>query len=287
MQFSAAPVIDVHVHLTPPTISQDRTRFIKGEGAWAKIYENPKAPMASTDELIATMDAQKVDAALVMGFPWSNEETAKLHNEWLLEEAVRHPGRLIPLAAFDLLAPWAVAHAEEMLTAGMSGLGELALYDRGFGPLELELLGLLGDICRQKNKLFLVHVNEPIGHQYPGKAPLEISQIYELVRACQGVKLILAHFGGGLPLFAALKKEVGELLSGVYFDTAAMPFLFKPQVFTMALEVLGLEHFLFGSDFPLLPPDRYRRYLAETGLAPEQVSSIMGASAATLLKDVD
>ncbi len=278
-----APVIDVHVHLTPPAIAADRDRFLAGEGAWALLYRDPKARMTGTEDLLAVMDEEGVDQALVMGFPWSDLETARRHNEWLLEQAARHPGRLRPLAAFDLMAPWAPDHAEEMLAGGMFGLGELCLYDRGFGPAELEALETLGALCRARDRAFLVHVNEPIGHKYPGKAPLEIGQIYELVRRCPGVKLILAHFGGGLPFLAALKKEVKEALAAVRFDTAAMPFLYDPAALAMALEVLPPKFFLFGTDFPLLRPARYRRYLAEAGLPEATVEQIMGGAAADFL----
>lgn len=278
-----SPIIDVHVHLTPPEIAGDRDRFLQGEGAWAGLYHDPRARMVSTDNLLALMDEEGVDQALVFGFPWSNLDTARRHNEWLLEEAQKYPGRLRPLAAFDLLAPWAVDHAREMLDAGMFGLGELALYDRGFGPEELEILTALGDLCRDRDKVFSMHVNEPIGHQYPGKAPLEIGHIYNLVRCCPGVKLILAHFGGGLPLLATLRKEVKEALEMVRFDLAAMPFLFDPCTLPMALQVLDAKHFFLGSDYPLLKPSRYRRYLTESGLKEEDIEQIMGAAAADFL----
>jgi predicted TIM-barrel fold metal-dependent hydrolase len=276
-------LIDVHVHLTPPEIAGDRDRFLAGEGPWTELYRDPKSRMVSTEELLAMMDEEGVDKALVMGFPWSRADTAKRHNEWLLAEAQKHPGRLRPLAAFDLLAPWALAHAGEMLDAGAFGLGELALYDRGFGPAELEVLEALGALCRLKGKVLLMHVNEPVGHKYPGKAPLEIGQIYELVRRCPEVRLILAHFGGGLPFLAALKKEVREALPRVRFDTAAMPFIYGPKALPMALQVLSADYFLLGTDYPLLRPSRYRRYLAEAGLSEADTALILGGSAAAFL----
>ena len=271
-----SPVIDVHVHLTPPEIAADRDRWLDGEGPWTALYRNPKSPMISTGQLLDLMDEEGVDLALIGGFPWSSEDKAKHHNEWLLGEAARHPGRLRPLASFDVLAPWAARHAEAMLAAGLQGLGELALYDRGFGPRELDILAALGEICRDRP--LLLHVNEPIGPPYPGKAPLELGQVYALVRRLAGVKLILAHFGGGLPFLAAQKKEVRESLAHVRFDTSAMPFLYDPAALPMALMVLGPEHFVLGTDCPLLKPSRYRRYFEAAGLGPRETEMIMGGS---------
>lgn len=276
-------VIDVHVHLTPPEIAAHRAAYIAGEGAWAGLYHDSKAKMVTTEDLLAMMDEEGVDQSVVMGFPWSREDTAKQHNEWLLSEAAKHPDRLIPLAAFDALAPWAPKHAEAMLKAGMAGLGELAFYDRGFGPVELDALEALGSLCQAQGKLFLMHVNEPIGHNYYGKAPLEIGQIQALVQRCQGVKLILAHFGGGLPLMASLKKEVKEYLADVRFDTAAMPYLYQPEAMAMALKVLGPEHFLMGTDYPLLKPSRYRKFLTDAGLSAEEMELVMGEAARSFL----
>lgn len=279
----AARLIDAHVHLTPPDIAADRGRFLAGEGPWTALYRDPKAKMVTTGELLAAMDGEGVATAVVCGFPWSREDNAKRHNEWLLAEADRHPGRLYPLAAFDLMAPWALKHAEAMLAAGMAGLGELALYDRGFGPAELGAIEALGELCRARGRVLQMHVNEPIGHQYPGKAPMEIGQIMALVRRCQGVKLILAHFGGGLPLLAALKKEVSEYLADVRFDTAAMPFLYKPAALPMALQVLGPGQFLLGTDFPLLKPSRYLKYFREAGLDEAATARITGLNAIEFL----
>ena len=278
-----SPIIDVHVHLTPPEVAADRSRFLTGEGPWTDLYLTPKGRMISTGELLALMDEEGVELALVCGFPWSSEDKAKRHNEWLLAEAARRPDRLRPLAAFDVLAPWAFRHAESMLAAGHQGLGELALYDRGFGRHELDTLAALGGLCRERDRWLLMHVNEPIGPPYPGKAPLELGQVYALVLRLAGVKLILSHFGGGLPFLAAQKKEVRENLVQVRFDTAAMPYLYSPEALPMALKVLEPEHFFLGTDYPLLKPSHYRRYFAAAGLTPRETEVIMGGAAAAWL----
>ncbi|MDR2443513.1 MAG: amidohydrolase [Deltaproteobacteria bacterium] len=277
-------IIDVHIHLSCPELASDRLPFLTGEIGLEALYSDPAAKLVTTSELLGDLDLAGVDKALVMGFPFAKEDNARRHNDWLLEECARYPGRLLPLAAFDPRAHWAIRHAEAFLDAGGFGLGELCVYDEGLTPFLLDQLEALGAACSVRSKVMLVHVNEPIGHQYPGKAPIEIGQIFELVKRCQGVKLILAHFGGGLPFLASLRKEVRPYLENVRFDTAAMPFLFEPKTLKLATELLGADYFLLGTDYPLLKTARYLKYFKDASLNPSDIEAICGQAAASFLE---
>jgi len=96
------------------------------------------------------------------------------------------------------------------------------------------------------------------------------------------LKLVCAHWGGGLP-FYALMPEVGKSLSNVYFDTAATPFLYKPQIFKQVADIVGIDKILFGSDYPLLSPKRIIDQLESVGLSPEDRAKILGGNAQKLL----
>jgi predicted TIM-barrel fold metal-dependent hydrolase len=272
-------IVDVHVHLSSPELAADRHSFLEGEIGLSLLYSDPKARLATTEELISDMEAAGVDKALVMGFPWTKEDNARRHNQWLLEECQKYPGRLYPLAAFDPRAAWAYRHAESFLAQGGFGLGELCVYDEGLTQGVLSSLEALCGLCREKGAPILVHVNEPIGHRYPGKAPIEMGEIYRLVQLSRGAKLILAHFGGGLPFLASLRKEVKESLANVRFDTAAMPFLFDPVSLSLAMRILSPEYFLLGTDYPLLKTERYRKYLIAADLSEEEKDLVLGEAA--------
>ncbi|MDR1313210.1 MAG: amidohydrolase family protein, partial [Deltaproteobacteria bacterium] len=251
--------IDVHTHLTPPYVLADRKAALKGEPALELLYGDGAARMHGTSELLGAMDEGRVDKALAGGFPFAGEQAALRFNGWLLDECARYPDRLYPLAAFDPRAPFAERHARWFLEQGGFGLGELCVYEEGLTDPILDRLEALTDIAREHGAPVLVHVNEPVGHPYPGKAPMDIRQIDSLVRRSRGAKLILAHFGGGLPFFASLRKQVKESLASVRFDTAAMPFLYDPEALKAALGFLGAGSFLYGSDYPLLGVARYER----------------------------
>jgi len=50
------------------------------------------------------------------------------------------------------------------------------------------------------------------------------------------LKIVCAHWGGGLP-FYALMPEVGKSFTNVFFDTAATVFLYQPQIFEQVSQI--------------------------------------------------
>ncbi|MCJ7832895.1 MAG: amidohydrolase family protein, partial [Deltaproteobacteria bacterium] len=129
----------------------------------------------------------------------------------------------------------------------------------------------------------LLHTNEPVGHQYPGKGRVPFWDLYELIKAFPTTCFILAHWGGGLWWYQLMKREVREVLANTYFDTAASPFLYRPEIYQYAFKIIGIEKILYGSDYPLLTLDRYLKELNQAGLTQEQQSAILGGNSQRLL----
>jgi len=176
-----------------------------------------------------------------------------------------------------------VSEIERCLAGGLAGVGELAFYDRGLDDEVLKVLTPVMEFSLEKNLPVMMHTNEPVGHEYPGKAPMTLHQITGLIKRFPENKIILAHWGGGLFFYCLMKKEMQALLKNVYFDSAASPFLYDNRIYKYATEMIGVDHILFGSDFPLLKPERYFREMELSGLATEQITAICGLNAARLM----
>ncbi len=276
-------IIDAHTHLFPDKIRKNREKFFSDEPAFKKLYQSAKSRLLGAAEMLASMDAEQVDKSVIFGFPWRNEALFKRHNDYIGEVVNRYPERFIGLGCFD---PFSDGAAEETLRClnetGLSGIGELAFYQTGIDKVSLAKLEPVMEICRNRNLPVLIHTNEPIGHQYPGKTPNTLAQIYQLVVTFPKNKIVLAHWGGGLFFFSLLKKEVKQRLKNVYFDTAASPYLYDANVYRLAIELMGVEKILFGSDFPLLPPARYFDEMKTAGLLADELQQICGGNAAKL-----
>ncbi len=275
-------LIDCHTHLFPPEIRQAREGFFPNEAAFELLYGDPRSRMVGTREMIAAMDAEGVDRAVVFGFPWRQAGIFKRHNDYIMDAVAAHPDRLIGLACFDAVHPEAAAETRRCLDGGLAGVGELAFYEEGITSASLEKLAPVMDICRAHGMPVMLHTNEPVGHQYPGKAPNTLRQIYALVRRFPDNRIILAHWGGGIFFYHLLKKEVKDAMKNVYYDTAATPYLYDPAIWTTACTIVGAERILFGTDFPLLKPSRYHAEIEAAGVGAEDRKLILGGNAAAL-----
>jgi uncharacterized protein len=276
-------IIDFHTHIFPPRIRENREDFLKGEQAFKTLYNSPQARLVGAGELISAMDEADVQKSVVFGFPWENADYFKLNNDYVVEAVNRYPDRLVGLACFSPLSPTGAREAERCFDQGLSGVGELAVYGDGITTAVVQALEPAMGLCLERDGLFMLHTNEPVGHQYPGKTPNTLRQIYDFVKTYPENRIILAHWGGGLLFYALMKKEVLKVLENVWFDTAASPFLYRPEMYRIAGEVVGFDKILFGSDFPLLKPPRYFKEMGAAGLSSEQMDQIMGLNAQNLL----
>ena len=223
-----------------------------------------------------------MDRAVIFGFPWTNIQLAKAHNDYIMEMVQKHPDRLAGMGCFDPASTGAAAEAERCLAGGLSGIGELAFYQSGIDESALTQLQPIMEMCEHRGMPVLIHTNEPVGHDYHGKTPITLSQIYGLIKRFSANNIILAHWGGGLIFYALMKKEVKDSLKNVYFDTAASPYLYDSEVYQLAAKLVGIDKILFGSDYPLLAPEKYFNEMQHCGLAQEEIDKICGLNAKCL-----
>ncbi len=275
--------IDIHTHIFPDQVRENRDRFFNNEPAFELLYASPKSRMVSADELVAAMDEHGIERSVTFGFPWQSIDTCKMNNDYVLDAVARHPDRLIGFCCVDTGHPEAAAEVERCLSAGLSGVGELAFYCGDMDGQCIDGMDEIMTIARRFDRPVMVHTNEPVGHQYPGKTSNTLIQIYTLVKNYPDNRLILAHWGGGIFFYTLMKKEVTETLANVWFDTAASPFLYRPDIYRMAVELAGPEKVLFGTDYPLLTGKRYFSEMDQAGLSEKHRQMICHDNAVAVL----
>ena len=276
----AEMIIDIHTHVFPKRICDKREDYFENEPEFRLLYDSPKSKLVEASDLIRNMDQQGIDKSVIFGFPWNCFETARFQNDYILEMVHAHPDRLIGFCCLNPEHSLAADEVKRCLRGGLKGVGELAFYRSGIDENLLTALAPVMSLCSEYHVPVLIHTNEPVGHQYPGKAPMTLSEIYRMVNRFPQNTIILAHWGGGIFLYNLMKKEVKEAFKNVYVDTAASPFLYDPAIYPVAVAALGCEKILLGSDFPLLQPSRYSGEMKKAGLSDREITAICGENAA-------
>jgi uncharacterized protein len=269
-------IVDSHVHLLPKRVRSDRTPFCQSDLAFGSIYSSEKAKLVSEDDIIAYLDASGIDQAVVFGFPWEDHDLVRENNDEIWEFHERHPDRVIPFAVLSTVGgERAYEEAFRTVTNGFAGIGELAMYHSGWSLEDFESLSPSLELAETWQVPVLIHVNEPVGHDYPGKIPVDFRGLLRIIKANPNVDFILAHFGGGMFVYA-LMPEIAKIMARTYVDTAASPYLYEARVFDVVSRIMGPDKILFGSDFPLLRLPRYEKQLNESGVDGSLRDGILG-----------
>ena len=230
------------------------------------------------------MDRAGIDISVIVNFGFMTHELCTETNDYILESIARFPKRLI---GFCTVQPQsldaAIAEIERCAENGARGIGELRP-DIQLLDLEDEaIIAPLMETIKKHRLILLTHASEPAGHDYPGKGIITPDVLYPFIIRYPDVTIVCAHWGGGLP-FYALMPEVQKALQNVYFDTAASPFLYQPQIYTLGSQLVGADKILFGSDYPLLLQTRLLQEIDSTALTEEEKSLILSGNAKRLLK---
>ncbi len=276
-------IIDFHTHVFPPQIKKNRGKYIDSDPCFAILYSKKDANLATADELIASMDKEGIDISVIVNIGWTTHELCVETNDYILESVARFPKRLI---GFGTVQPnsydAAIAEVERCAQGGIRGVGEIRpdmqLFDLGDEVLMEPFVEVL-----QKHKLILLtHTSEPVGHDYPGKGGITPDMLYPFITSFPDLTIVCAHWGGGLP-FYALMPEVKRTMSNVFFDTAASPYLYSPQIYNQVIQLVGGDKILFGSDYPLLAQSRYLKEINSLDLPEEVKRLILSGNARRLL----
>lgn len=276
-------IIDFHTHVFSPQMKEGRQTIAGPDASFVELYSSPKAKMATAEEVIASMDDCQIDASVMLNIGWVSHEMCHQTNDYILESAARFPKRLIPFCAIQPRAgAVALAELELCARAGARGIGEMRSDTQGFDLVDRELMQPFVELMQKYHLIFLTHSSEPVGHEYSGKGEITPGHLYRFISNFPELKVVCAHWGGGLS-FYALMPEVATALSNTFFDTAATPFLYRPQIFQQVTEITGSGKILFGTDYPLMSPKRVMAQIESADLSSETRQMILGGNAEVLL----
>lgn len=290
-------IIDCHTHAYPAEVAARPRAWAAehGEAHWAELVDpaDRKSIQGWSDPagMLAAMDAAGVDRAVLLGWYWENESTCRWHNAAIADWLKQAPERFSGFAAIHP-GGCVIDQLKSAKALGFCGVGEIHLGVQGW-QIDGEAWQQLTDWCTRHGWPVNFHVTEAAGIPLPGSVATPLQWFIRIAQHAPDLKMILAHWGGGLPFFAQ-NPRLRPALRNIYYDTAASPLLYAASVFRRVADLVGADRILFGSDYPLrlFPqtqklPDMQRYVDAihdGAQLNPTELKQVMGGNFARLIK---
>ena len=275
-------IVDAHTHVFSPRVIAEREEYCSSDACFGLLYSNPAARINSAEDLIHSMDENGIAKSVIQNIGWVSHDACLGSNDYILESVAKHADRLTGFCAVQPLEPEkALNEIIRCAKGGAKGIGELRPDIQGFDLANMSIMKPLMAEMAHRGMVVSLHASEPVGHNYTGKGNVTPDILFSFISSFKEITVILAHFGGGL-LFYELMPEVKDVLTNTYYDTAAAPFLYQPAIYKVAMGIMGPGKMLFGSDWPLLVPQRVIEHIKASGLSQAELDSILGENAQRL-----
>ena len=275
--------IDVHVHaeLTrdghdpmPPELREAARRYFRSD-----------QPLPTVDDVAAYYRERNM-AAVVFTVDWeSRSGIPPIRNEEIAEAAREHGDVLIPFASVDPARPDAVGRARRLIDEhGVKGF-KFHPNLQAFFPDDHAVYPLYEVIAEAGLPALFHSGHSGIGTGLPGGGGFRLKYsnpmcVDDVAADFPELQIVLAH-----PSFPWQDEAISVCLhkANVWIDLSGWsPKYFPPQLVQYANTQLRTK-VLFGSDFPLITPDRWLADFAEAPFKDEVRPLVLKENAAVLL----
>ena len=279
----AVVAIDVHVHTERTRDGHDP--MPPELRAAAAAYFRSDEPLPTVDDVAAYYRERNM-AAVVFTVDWeARSGIAPIPNEEIAEAAAANPDVLIPFASVDPARSDAVARARRLIDDhGVKGF-KFHPEPAGVLPERSQCLSALRGDRGGGPSGPLPHGHSGIGTGLPGGGGHRLKYsnpmcLDDVAADLPELEIVLAH-----PSFPWQDEAISVCLhkANVWIDLSGWsPKYFAPQLVSYANSQLRTK-VLFGSDFPLITPDRWLADFAQAPFKDEVRPLILKENAIRLL----
>ena len=104
-------IVDFHTHIFPEWLIERREEYLTRDATFGELFSDPKAKLATAEELVEAMDRDGVHRAVAMGMGWTDTGLAREVNDYIIDAVTRFPDRLTGFAGVS--PAWGSLAAEE------------------------------------------------------------------------------------------------------------------------------------------------------------------------------
>ena len=238
---------------------------VEGQAFWNLEWGKTQIP--SLEVYLDSMEVLGVDTLLLHSIgnrPDScrelNDRTARLCRDY--------PGRIVGLAAVPLPYPHeAVQEVERAITElGLRGLKiypraqKVTLDQRSVRPILAKAAELDVPVLTHTTPLPMAYSGYHGAYVSIDNTAGSLGRLFfgGVFSEIPNLKIIGAHLGGGMLFYKDFLAEVNPeweaYFDNVYYDLSGYPF--SEKMIKAAINIVGEDHILFGSDYPLVGTDK-------------------------------
>jgi predicted TIM-barrel fold metal-dependent hydrolase len=276
LDVSRITALDVHVHLHP-------TETSAVDAAAEKYFGRSNA--APGGDALAEYYRSRNMACVVFAVDEHLTGRRRVTNDEVLEVAARHPDVIIPFASVDPgRGPEAVREAQRLINAGARGL-KLHPPLQEFFPDDRRVYPLYEAFAAAKLPVLFHTGHSGIGTGMPGGGGVRLKYgnplpIDDVAVDFPELPIILAH-----PSFPWQDEAISICLHKptVYIDLSGWSPKYFPPTLIQYANTLLKHKVLFGSDYPLITPDRWLSDFAKIDIREDVRPLILKENAVKLL----
>lgn len=234
-------VFDIHAHVSHPDFYQ-RCNL-------PALLSNVKYDAAChRDDMALLLGTGRVEGSLFFGFPSRDNDRPGV-NGWLLSE-LRQPHRESHDRGLVLAAPSDDRdEVERLLGSGhFSGIKPYHIYA---GPADTTQANIqdftpewMWQACHQHKGILMLHLVKDAAVSDPNNR----RALRELCEKYPDCRVVLAHVARAFNYRTARGLKDVSMLPNVFVDTSAVT---EAEAIRTAIEILGIERVLYGSDYPI------------------------------------
>ena len=284
VDLAAIDAIDVHTHAQVPCDGHLDPITARSLDAAAKHFRSD-FPRPNAADVAAYYRERRMAAVVFCVDAEANTGEIPISNDEIVEVAQANSDVLIPFVSVDPhRGKRAVSEARRLIEKGARGF-KFHPNLQAFFPND-RLAYELYAVIEEAGLPALFHTGHSgIGSALPGGGGFRLKysnpmHVDDVAVDFPGMPIVLAH-----PSFPWQEEAISVAMhkAQVHIDLSGWsPKLFPPVLVQYVNTVLQ-DKVLFGSDFPVITPDRWLRDLAKTGIKPELHPKILKDNAARLL----
>lgn len=283
LSLDALEAIDIHVHvMAAGDDASDPSSINKG----ARAYFGTDEGAPTIDEIAEYYRARNMAAVVFTVDSELHTLRTRISNQHVIEGAQRNADVLIPFASVDpMRGNSALREVEQLLEQGVVKGFKLHPSTQAFFPDDRSIYPYY-DLVQAAELPIIFHTGQTgIGAGSPGGSGIKLKysnplHIDEVAADFPRLPIVMAH--PSVPWLDIGLSIVGHK-SNVFMDLSGWaPKYFEPKLLRFANSLLKRK-VVFGSDYPLLTPDRWMKEFAELEMKDEVRPLILKENAAALL----